>query len=77
MDTSIITGEFGQRLRREREAKGMTRAALSGAARCHWNTLARVERGEERPSLELAARLARALEVPLDRLLDGAEGGRR
>ena len=59
---------IGERIRKLREAKGISQEELeqrSGLLRCY---ISRVEHGHTVPSLETLERLAAALEIPLYRL---------
>lgn len=60
--------EFGRRVERTRQARGLTASDL--AERAGWSRvgLSNVENGHQTPSLESASRLARALGVCLDYL---------
>jgi len=57
---------LGGAVRRIREAKSVTQDALATKAEIHFAYLSNIERGHKRPSLEVIARLANALEVDLD-----------
>jgi transcriptional regulator with XRE-family HTH domain len=52
-----------------REAKGWTRYRLSETAKVHQSTIAYIERGEVEPTLPVLRKLARALGVPVTRIL--------
>ncbi len=60
---------MGARIRRLREARGMTQEKLSDSADIGRVTLVRIEKGEQSPRLETLMALARALDVPLEELL--------
>jgi transcriptional regulator with XRE-family HTH domain len=64
----VLAG-VGQRLRRVRQQRGATLAALSRATGISVSTLSRLESGGRRPSLELLLPIARAHQVPLDELV--------
>ena len=53
----------GERLHDARESAGETQRSLGEAAGISGPAVARIERGQSRPSLEAAARLAAALGV--------------
>jgi predicted ATPase/DNA-binding XRE family transcriptional regulator len=55
---------FGQRLRSLRHDLDLTQAQLGGKAGCSVNTIRKLESDERRPSRELAAQLAVALDLP-------------
>ncbi len=70
MEATTALERFGKRVREERRARGWTQKELAKAAGLkHLNTISRVERGYQQTTIPVAERLARALGVPLDRLL--------
>jgi transcriptional regulator with XRE-family HTH domain len=64
---------FGERLLEARKAKNLTREALAKKARITSKTIANYESGERYPTVDIASRLAEALEVSVAALL-GEEG---
>lgn len=60
---------FGQKLRRIRERKGISQEKLAELAGLHRTYVSSVERGERNISLQNIARLAKALEVTMARLM--------
>lgn len=60
---------IGASLRRARAAKGLTQAELGEIADVTPETLSRIERNKLSASLDLARRLALALDVTIDELL--------
>lgn len=52
-----------------RRTRKMSQEDLAKAVGVHPNILGRYERGEAKPSIEVAAKLAEALEVSLDQLV--------
>ncbi|MFC4944067.1 helix-turn-helix domain-containing protein [Pseudonocardia sp. GCM10023141] len=70
-----VLDEVGPRLRRLRDQRGLTLAALAGATGISKSTLSRLESGQRRPSLELLLPLASAYQVPLDDLVGAPEVG--
>jgi ribosome-binding protein aMBF1 (putative translation factor) len=59
--TRGLRQRLGANLRRLRRARGLTQAALAQRARCHPNTVGRLERGATDPTLDTLARLAHGL----------------
>lgn len=68
-DEHEFVTHVGESIRRARGALGWTQVQLATEAELSANYVARLERGELGPSLFVAARLARAMGVPLDDLL--------
>lgn len=60
---------FGERLRAERRAKGLTLEDVGEAADIAWNYVAQVERGERNIGIDNMAALADAVGVELPDLL--------
>lgn len=61
--------QMGKRLKKLREAKGMSQAALAKDAEISRGYLIRLEAGQQDPTLGTLERLAKALRVPLRKLL--------
>jgi DNA-binding XRE family transcriptional regulator len=59
---------LGQKIRAAREARGLTQAELAARAHVAQAYLSYLEQDQREPSLSIAARLARELEIPLDEL---------
>ena len=59
---------LGQKIRAAREARGLTQADLAARAHVAQAYLSYLEQDQREPSLSIAARLARELEIPLDEL---------
>ncbi len=60
----------GKVLKKVREKRGLTQAALGEKVGVHQVTIARLETGERNPSMDLLQRLAKALKVKVGRLLE-------
>jgi DNA-binding XRE family transcriptional regulator len=56
------------RLDQLRAARGLSRQHLADRVGVHYQTVGYLERGEYSPSLSLALRIARALDVPVEQL---------
>ena len=65
--------EFGEQLRRAREAKGMTQQSLAEQLYVTRQSVSRWECGDRYPDLLTTTRIAQILEVSLDDLLSGKE----
>ncbi len=62
---------LGANVRALRQARGMTQEHLAHAADLSLSDVGRIERAERDPGVRVLVRLARGLDVPLTRLLDG------
>ena len=65
--------EFGEQLRRAREAKGMTQQSLAEQLYVTRQSVSRWECGDRYPDLLTTKKISRILEVSLDDLLSGKE----
>src|SRR5215216_1649622 len=64
-----IVARFGQRLRELRLSRGMSQAELAGQSKVTTNYVSRLEGGGAAPGIDLVARLAVAVGVPVADLL--------
>ena len=64
---------LGQRLRQLREARGLTQEELAEQAGMHRAVPGHYERGDREPGISQVWRLADALGVTIQELLDGVE----
>lgn len=64
---------FAVVLKRNRKAQNITQEAISEAAEIHPTYVGLVERFKRNPTLDVAERLARALKMPLSKLIEEAE----
>lgn len=60
-------------LKRNREAKQLSKQALSQKAGLHQTYVGMIERGMSNPSLDTASALAEALEIPFAKLVEETE----
>jgi transcriptional regulator with XRE-family HTH domain len=74
---SRILDVFSTRLRAARHRQAMTQVALAEAAGLHAIYVARLERGQQNPTLDVVVRLALALEVPVAALVPVTHRARR
>ena len=65
---------IGKNLQKLRKQKNLTQEALAEAVGVARQTIAKWEAGESTPDLEISGRLASALEVTLDDLVNAPEG---
>jgi len=65
--------EFGPRLRRLREERGISQTELARLLSIDYMQVYRYEKGQNLPSVETAIRLAHILQVSTDELLTGSE----
>ena len=61
--------EMGKRLKKLRESRGMSQAALAEKAELSRGYLIRLEAGRQDPTLGTLERLAEALDMPLRKLI--------
>lgn len=71
-DVERVSRAFGATIRAVREEKGWSQEEFAHRARIHVTYLSGLERGRRNPTLNVIARLARALGVPLSRLFGQA-----
>jgi transcriptional regulator with XRE-family HTH domain len=64
---------FAANVARIRERHGLTQEQLGWAAGIHQTAIARIEKGERKPTLETIFKLARGLEVPPAELFAGID----
>ena len=62
------TAPVANRIEQARDARGLSRGELADLVGVHYQTMGYLERGEYNPSLELALKIARALEVPVQEI---------
>lgn len=62
---------FAENLRKHRKRLGLSQEALGDACDLHRTEISLLERAGREPRLSTIVRLARALRVPIARLLDG------
>jgi len=70
---SPISDAFSRVVKRHREKKGLSRAALAASAGLHQTYIGLLERDERSPNLDTAKAIADALELPLSKMLAEAE----
>ncbi|MEL4889782.1 helix-turn-helix domain-containing protein [Pectobacterium betavasculorum] len=70
--TDVNDTGFAQRLRDLRRQKGLSQSELGKLAELHYTHIGRFERGTSRPGGDTLKRLADALDVTGDYLLEGA-----
>lgn len=64
--------EFKDRLKEARQKKGLSQSALCKAIGIHVTNISRYERGENKPATEILQKIANALDVTTDYLMDGS-----
>lgn len=72
MPSRSISGSFGIAVRKRRLAAGLSQEALAENANLHPTYIGMVERGVRNPTLDVSARIAKALKVSLPKLLEEA-----
>lgn len=68
---ATIQEQFGARVRDLRKKRGWTQERLADAAGRHWTYIGGIERGERNITLQVAADIARALDVEIGDLFRG------
>lgn len=66
-----VKSSFGQRLTEAREAKGFTKDKLGKLIKIHYSQIGRYERNEASPSADALKKMANALNVSTDYLMNG------
>jgi len=69
----LLSDAFSLVVRKQREAKGLSKAGLAEAAGLHQTHIGLLERGGRTPNLDTASAIAAALEVPLSNLIGEAK----
>lgn len=75
MPPSSISKHFGRVVRRRRAEAGLSQEALAEKAGLHPTYISMVERGVRNPTLDVSARIAKALKASLPSLIDEAQRG--
>lgn len=73
---SNVSEDFGIAVRERRIAAGLSQEKLAEAAGLHPTYVSMVERGIRNPTLDVAARIAKALKITLPRLIEQAQNRR-
>jgi transcriptional regulator with XRE-family HTH domain len=68
---SPATRAFGERVRAQREALGLSQEALAARSGVHWTFLGQVERGRRNLNLHNLLKIARGLGVDPAKLVQG------
>ena len=71
----ILAQQFGNVIRRCREAAGLSQEDLAERAGLHRTYISMLERGLRMPSILVVKQLARALATTMASILDEVEGG--
>lgn len=70
---TVLSDAFSLVVRKHRERRGLSRAALAELSGLHQTYVGLLERGERSPNLDTAKAIADALGVSLATLITGAE----
>lgn len=62
---------LSNRLKEERNKKGLSQQKLAEITQTHYSNIGRYERGDAKPSAEVLSKIAQALEVSPDYLING------
>lgn len=75
MSESQTSKRLGAAIRRQRVKAGLSQEELAEQAGLHTTYISMVERGIRNPTVDVAARIAKALRISLPRLIALAERG--
>jgi len=64
-----ISKQFGQRARTIRLKQGLSQSDVAKRMNVHRSYISSIERGIRNPSLKVIQRIAKALEVPMEKLI--------
>jgi transcriptional regulator with XRE-family HTH domain len=70
-DREIVLNRVAQNLRRARRLLGVSQETLGIRAGLHRSEIGMLENSERIPRIDTAVKLATALEIPVDQLVDG------
>jgi len=70
---SVMSDAFSRVVKRHREERGLSRAALAKKAGLHQTYVGLLEREERSPNLDTAKAIANALRLPLAQMIAEAE----
>jgi transcriptional regulator with XRE-family HTH domain len=68
-----LSDGFSSVVKQHREARGLSRSALAEKSGLHQTYIGLLEKGQRSPNLDTANAIARALQIPLSRLIAEAE----
>lgn len=71
----VNTIELGRAIRRKREEQGLSLRDVADETGVSASTLSRIENGTGKPDADNIARLTAWLNVPMERIMGGREGG--
>ena len=69
----VLSDSFSQVVKKHREKRKLSRAALAELSGLHQTYIGLLERGERSPNLDTAKAIANALEISLGKLIAEAE----
>lgn len=75
MTRSRLSKAFGLHVRRLRQEKGLSQESFAELCDLHRTYIGSIERGEKTPTLDTAAKIAKALGVKLSTVFDRIENG--
>jgi len=64
-----VSKQFGQRARAIRLKQGLSQGDVAKRMNVHRSYISSIERGVRNPSLKVIQRIAKALEVPMEKLI--------
>lgn len=69
----LLSMRFGEAVRKHRIATGYSQEKIAELAQLHPTYISMVERGVRNPTLDVAARLSKALGIRLSKLIEDTE----
>lgn len=76
MSTASLSKQFGKAIRHHRTTAGLSQEKLAEKAGLHPTYVSMLECGVRNPTLDVAARIAKALKISLPRLVEEAQSQR-
>ena len=65
-----------ENIKRLKKERGWSKTQLAEKVGCHLSNITRIETGKYVPALETVAKIAKILDVPIDYLVNSADGNR-
>lgn len=69
--SKVVRNKLGKRLREARISKGWSQELLADKVDLHRTYISMIERGEQNVAIDNISKIAKALNLPLERLFEG------